>query len=155
MPEGRTILYVAKDNPFMEAARRVCATRSTDRKHPTGAVIVRDHVIIGAAANQAGFRHPALVRFHETTLCLRRVFRVPSGTHYWLCPGCARPQNHSEPLALKNARSHGHDTKDADLYLYGHWWCCEPCWRAITEAGVRNVYLVEGATELFGDPVSV
>lgn len=148
LPEGRAILYVPSDHPFMIEARRMCETRSTDKGHPTGAVIVKRDRVIGRAANQAGVRLPALVRLHEG-FCLRRRLGVPSGTHYWLCPGCASPRNHSEALAVRDARREN-DPHDTDLYLYGHWWCCKPCWQVMIGAGVRNVYLMEGATELFG-----
>jgi hypothetical protein len=37
------------------------------------------------------------------------------------------------------------DMKDADLYLWGHWWCCESCWTAILGAGINKVYLEEGS----------
>ena len=43
----------------------------------------------------------------------------------------------------------GHDTVGADLYLWGHWWACAPCWNAIIESGIENVYLLEGSERLF------
>lgn len=36
-----------------------------------------------------------------------------------------------------------------DLYLWGHWWFCEPCWNAMIEAGIRDVYLLENSEVLF------
>lgn len=147
---GRAIHYVPESDSFMQAARQAGETLSTDRQHPTGSVIVRSGNILARAANQAGFRHPALVRLHEQGFCLRKILCVSSGTRYWLCLGCASPKNHAEALAIMKARQNGVDTMGADLYLFGHWWCCEPCWNAMIAAGIRNVYLVESATERFG-----
>src|SRR3989344_441935 len=43
----------------------------------------------------------------------------------------------------------GHETIGADLYLWGHWWACQPCWNAIIEAGIENVYLLKDSERLF------
>lgn len=148
LPNGREILYVPETDSFMQEAKRMRNTRSTDKKHPTGAVVKSTLFPIGMAANQAGLRFEPLIRLHES-VCLRRLMKIRSGEHYWLCPGCASPANHAEALAIRDAKRLGQPTKGADLYLYGHWWCCESCWKAMIIAGIRNVYLVEGATEKF------
>jgi len=149
LPSGREIKYVPETNVFMARAKEVRKLLSTDFKFPTGAVVVKNGIIIGEAANQAGFKHPVLIRLHERVLCIRRALKVRSGKHYWLCPGCAPAKNHAETLAVRNAQKHG-DAIGADLYLYGHWWCCEPCWNAMLGAGITDVYLVENATEMWG-----
>lgn len=150
LPAGREIRYVPEANQWMQTARQTSDTHATDRNHPTGGVIVRDGVVIASAANQARFPHTNLAKLHDQGFCLRRALRVSSGKRYWLCPGCAPPQNHSEALAVQDARYRGMDTHGADFYLWGHWWCCKPCWDAMIGAGIQNVYLVEGATERFG-----
>jgi nucleoside 2-deoxyribosyltransferase len=33
--------------------------------------------------------------------------------------------------------------------MFGHWWACEPCWKALIDAGVRDVYVVDDAHERF------
>ena len=54
-------------------------------------------------------------------------------------------------MAIKDAITKGNQDKlpGADLYLYGHWWCCEPCWNAMINAGIKNVYLLKKSEVLF------
>ncbi len=149
LPEGKEIKYVAADNPYMLEAKHVCRELSTESVHPTGAVIVKDGKIIGRGANQAAIKNSAAQRFHKNYLCIRRLFKIPSGRMYWLCPGCAQFRHHAEVRAVKNAKSNHAPMGGADLYMYGHWWCCKPCWDKMLAEGINNVCLVEGATELF------
>ncbi|OGZ02094.1 MAG: hypothetical protein A2946_02885 [Candidatus Liptonbacteria bacterium RIFCSPLOWO2_01_FULL_53_13] len=149
LPEGRSFGYVPSSHPMMREARRVCEEQSTDKNHPTGSVLVRDGRVLAEGANQASFKNPALLEFHRTKFCLRRFLHIKTGTRYWLCPGCASPAQHSEQVVIRNARVKNSDSREADIYLWGHWWCCKPCWDAIIAAGVRNVYLAEGAERSF------
>lgn len=149
LPEGREIKYVSLDNFYMQTAREFSKNNSTDRLQPTGSVIVQDSKIIGEAANVIPLTNPKLVEMHRNGLCTRKLLKVKTGTKYWLCPGCAKYSDHSEQRAIKQARGNGLDTKGADLYLYGHWWCCKPCWDKITEAGIKNVYLLNDSEKLF------
>jgi deoxycytidylate deaminase len=148
LPKGREIKYVSADNPFMMAAIKVRTEQSTDLAIGTGAVVVKDGLIIGGGANQAGLKSKKLLDLHKK-YCVRRLLRVPSGKMYWLCPGCAKPKDHAEARAVKDALEKNADIDGADLYLYGHWWCCKPCWDKMTAAGIRDVFLVEGASEIF------
>ena len=148
LPAGRSFEYVPASDPFMMLAAEACRNSSTDLNHPTGSVVVLKGVVQGSAANQAAIRSPILVKAHKN-LCVRKLLHVKTGTRYWLCPGCASPRSHSEPRAINDARRQGHDTEGADLYLWGHWWCCEPCWRAIIGAGIARVCLMEGSEETF------
>ncbi len=140
MPNGRTILYVTAENPFIQEARTYALAHSLDDAVKTGSVVVKDGVIIGRGANGSDY--------HKTHVCERMKRNMPTGTGYELCEGC-HPKNHSEPRAIADARTHGHDTKGADLYLWGHWWCCEPCWNAMIAGGIENIYLMEGSERLF------
>ena len=149
LPAGRTILYVDAANEFMKAAEAVCKELSTDRYHPTGAVLVKDGKIIARAANRSALKNPTLLEWHRKGLCIRKLFKTPSGKRYWLCPGCSSAKNHAETSVVKEARRQGIQTDGADLYLWGHWWCCEPCWNSIISAGVRDVYLLVGSERLF------
>jgi deoxycytidylate deaminase len=148
LPEGRTIKYVPDTNPFMAVAKRV-REASTEKNYPTGAVVVMNDEIIGSASNRAALKNKKLQEFHRTTLCLRKVFKIPSGQKYWVCPGCAKHRHHAEGRAVRDALKNKKDISGSDLYLYGHWWCCKPCWDSMIGAGVRDVYLVDGAFELF------
>ena len=141
IPEGRDILYVKSDHAFMTLAKNVAKQGSLDALHPTGAVLVLDGTPIGAGANGSAF--------HTRFGCVRKFLGVPTGKGYALCCGCS-PKNHAEQKAIQDALKKGHNPAGADLYLWGHWWCCSSCWDAMIKAGIKNVYLPEGAYESFG-----
>jgi deoxycytidylate deaminase len=73
---------------------------------------------------------------------------MPTGEGYDLCEGC-NSKFHSEPSAIRDALSKNKDTEGADLYLWGHWWCCKDCWDSMISAGIKNVYLLDGSEKLF------
>jgi deoxycytidylate deaminase len=144
IPEGRTVIYVPIDNPFMRQAAEMIKHAGC-AKHPVAAVLVKDGQVIGRGANgsmRSDQRH---------SVCKRIELKCLTGTGYEHCPNCVTP-GHSESTVIKDAREQGHDLAGADIYLFGHWWCCEPCWDKMVEAGVREVYLLEKATELFDRP---
>jgi deoxycytidylate deaminase len=149
LPEGRTIAYVSVDDKFMAQAKTIRDNESTDHYHSTGAVVVSDGIIVGRGANQSILKNPFLQKIHKNYFCIRRILKVPSGQKYWLCPGCASSSQHAESRAVRNALKNKSSIEGASLYLYGHWWCCKPCWDSMIAAGVKNVFLVEGADELF------
>ncbi len=149
LPEGRSFTYVPISDPFMSEAKRLALAESTDTQQPTSAVIVRDGEIIGYATNRSALKNKWLMDFHRNKFCVRRFFKIPTGKGYWTCPGCAAPRLHAEPRAIKDAKKKGNSVGGADLYHWGHFWCCKPCWDSMIAAGIRNVFLVEGATELF------
>jgi len=134
----------------MKAAETCRAESSTDLSFPTGAVVVKDVQIIGRGANQSALRNKKLLEFHKDVFCVRRFLRIPTGKKYWICPGCSSSRHHAESRAVKDAQKKGMETKGADLYLYGHWWCCEPCWKVMMDAGIRNVYLLINSEIMFG-----
>ena len=136
LPEGRTILYVPAEHPFMQAAKEEAREHSLDTTMPTGAVIVKNGEIVGRGANGS--------TYHENNECERVKQNMPTGQGYELCEGC-HPKNHAERRAVESAAT----TDGADLYLWGHWWACEPCWSAMIEAGVSQVYLMEDSQILF------
>ena len=140
LPEGRVIRYVDSANPFMQEARQFALANSLDDAVKTGSVVVRDNAIIGRGSNGSDY--------HKTHICERVRQKMPTGQGYELCEGC-HPKNHSEPRAIADAIAHGHDVSGADLYLWGHWWACKPCWDAIIKNGIGNVYLLEGSEILF------
>ncbi len=140
MPEGRNILYVPESNLYIQAAKKYAKENSLDSNIPTGSVVVMDDAVIGVAANGS--------EYHRTHECERVKQKIPTGQGYELCEGC-HPKNHSESRAVENAKQTGHETRGANLYLWGHYWCCEPCWNAMISAGIKNVYLMEGSEVLF------
>ena len=151
LPEGRTILYVPENNKYMLAAKETALMQSTDKKVPTGAVIVDEGGnILVKAANQSALKNKFLLDTHKNW-CIRKLFKIPSGQKYWLCPGCASHKNHGEyqaVIALQRKFPQKINT-NLDLYLWGHWWCCQPCWDKMIEIGIRNVYLMEGIVDKF------
>lgn len=140
LPAGRTILYIPADNPFMQEAREYARKKSLDDSVKTGSVIVKDGRIIGHGANGSDY--------HQKYGCKRTKLGIPTGHGYELCEGC-HPKNHAEPRAIADAQKDSESTVGADLYLWGHWWVCARCWNAVIEAGIENVYLLEGSERLF------
>ncbi|MCF7831236.1 hypothetical protein K9M41_04590 [Candidatus Gracilibacteria bacterium] len=146
LPEGREILYVGEDNDFLQKAKEMADTFSKHEKQPTGAVIVRDGRILGRGSNHSDY--------HDESGCERKKNGSPTGQGYETCPGC-KPCFHAEQQAIDDAheRLEAFAREDnlggADLYLWGHWWCCESCWGKMIGAGIKNVYLVENAVDKF------
>ncbi|HEX7724518.1 MAG TPA: hypothetical protein VF438_02150 [Candidatus Paceibacterota bacterium] len=145
LPEGRTFQYVPLSNPYMSEAKKIKEAHTSG----SAAVVVRDGVILGKGSNRSPLYFPKLISLHNKYVCLRRWLRVPTGTQYWVCPGCSGYNQHSEARAVRDAIRRSGSIAGADMYFYGHWWCCQPCWDKMIAAGIRNVYLVEGATQLF------
>jgi tRNA(Arg) A34 adenosine deaminase TadA len=149
LPEGKRIEMVTMENPFMFAAYEQARKHSSDRNHPTGAVVVLNGEIIGAGANQVPLKTKLAQEIHRKWLCVRKILRIPSGQKYWLCPGCAQFKDHGEQQAVRDARKNQGNIEGADLYLWGHWWCCKPCWDAMLAAGIEHVYLLDESDVLF------
>jgi len=140
IPEGRVIKYVSIANLHMAFAKYYARFYSLDSIMPGAAVVVRDDVRLGVGANGS--------EYHKTNKCQRVILGCKSGEGYELCEGC-HPKNHSEPSAIRDAQEQCNDTRGADLYLWGHWWCCQPCWEAMEKAGIKNVFLLENSEVLF------
>ena len=105
--------------------------------YQTGSVVVRGGEVTGA--NNGAIIIPSTAAAREARDPDRTRLRIQEGCH----PKTIASRVHSD--AMKN----GHDTVGADLYLWGHWWACAPCWNAIIESGIENVYLLEGSERLF------
>ncbi|HLZ14687.1 MAG TPA: deaminase [Candidatus Saccharimonadales bacterium] len=140
LPEGVEIVYVPADNHFMQAAKDIARKASLDITMPTGSVVVKNGKIIGRGANGS--------KYHQTHVCERARLGIPTGQGYELCEGC-HPKNHSEPKAIVDALQHADTLEGSSLYLWGHWWCCEPCWEAMLGAGIHQVVLMEDSEKLF------
>jgi len=141
MPAEGVIRYVPADNEYMQAAKAYAQEHSLDKTMPNASIIVKLGQIVGRGFNGSDY--------HETHGCERVRLGIPTGQGYELCEGCS-PKNHGEPRAIANAHEHGvTDLNGADLYLWGHWWCCEPCWNSMLEAGIHDVYLLENSETLF------
>ena len=139
LPKEKKILFVSESNLFMKKAKSMLEGVKKDFPFAgfvTASVIAKDNVIVSKKTN----------RDVHLSFCPRRVFDSPSGKDYELCPRHCHPDNHSEARAIKGA---GEFAKGADLYMYGHWWCCKPCWDKMIKASINNVFLVENAAQTF------
>lgn len=142
MPPDRHLKYVPADHPFMQAAAQARDERAGDPLWPVGIVAVKDGVVVARAGNGFNRGH------QENHICPRIVLECKSGEGYDLCQ-VHDPPGHSEPELVKAMREAGIETEGADAYMYGHWWACEPCWKALTDAGFRDLYVAEDAHERF------
>lgn len=141
LPPGREIRYVTLDNDYMRLAYETARRESREKKMPNCAVIVQqDGLVIGTGLLGSVY--------HEQNGCERVRLGCKHGEGYDLCEGCD-PRWHGEAQALRDAESHGIDPNGADLYLWGHWFCCRHCWKAMEDAGIRHVYLLQGSEILF------
>ncbi len=148
LPAGVNILYVPESNIFMSQAKDE-AKKSNDQSMPNGSVIVSDGVVVGRASNKPALSNQKLLKLHKK-YCIRRMLNIPSGQKYWLCPGCASHANHGEYRAVLDVQKKNiNNLKNPELYLWGHWWCCEPCWNKMLEIGIKKVFLLEGSEILF------
>lgn len=138
LPEGRSFRFVKEDNRFMKEASVTRQALAGDPLYPVGCLLVKEGEVLLRAGN--GFSRGS----QTVHVCPRVVEECPSGTGYDLC-GLHDSQGHAEAMVVQMAKEGGMDTEGADVYLYGHWWCCEPCWNVMIGAGVRDVYLLENA----------
>ncbi len=142
MPEGRSLKYLPADHPLMVEASKAREQCAGDPLFPNGAILVRDGRVIARAGN--GYNRGN----QEIHVCPRVVQECPSGTGYDLC-SLHDHGGHAEKMLMETAREQGIETMGADVYMYGHWWCCEPCWTAMIQAGIRDVYVTDDAHERF------
>lgn len=142
LPVGKKLLYVPASNIYMFIAKKFAEKHSLDKVMPGAAALVKDGKIIGIGANGTDY--------HEREGCRRAPFKCKEGEQLRMCPGCS-PENHSEQRALADAWRLKNNTIGAGLYLWGHWWCCKDCWRALANCLVYNIYLVENADTLFNE----
>jgi len=140
LPPGRIIEHVPADNFYIRFAREYARLHSLDKTMPNASVVVLGGRIIAAGANGS--------LYHEQSGCERVRLGCQSGQGYDLCEGC-HPKNHGEATALRHAAERGVDVCGADLYMWGHYWCCQPCWDAMIAAGLRRVILLDRSWVLF------
>lgn len=140
LPEGREYLYVDETNPFMQAAKQATLSHGC-RKHATGAVAVKDGKIVSTGSNAGIY----------VKVCPRVYKGYGTGQGYRYCTDYCEQSGHAEVMTVRNAEKAGVDLRDADIYLYGHWWACQKCWETMIAAGIRNVYLLRGSEVEFND----
>jgi deoxycytidylate deaminase len=65
---------------------------------------------------------------------------LPTGIGYDLCRNICKQHNHAESDACKKA---GELANGADLYLIGHYYCCENCKAIMSLSGIKMVHIVK------------
>ncbi len=138
MPPDRSFHFVSAQDAYMKEAKSAYEEQAGDRLFPVGAVLVTDGRVLARAGN--GFNQGSQHRH----VCPRIVQECPSGTGYDLCDLHDSP-GHAEAMLMQVAKEQGIDPAVCDVYVYGHWWCCQPCWDVMIQRGIRDVYLLENA----------
>jgi len=140
IPKDKIIKYVDLTNQFMRIAKSYAFTDSLDKVMPNAGVLVKNNKVIGIGANGN--------HYHETHICERIKLNISTGQGYELCEGC-HPKNHGESKSIADAQNKGNEVNNADLYLWGHWWCCEACWEKIIKSNIKDVFLLINSENLF------
>jgi deoxycytidylate deaminase len=140
--EGAQILYVSRDHEMMQLAKAFAQENSLDKVMPNCSVVVKDGKVIGIGANGSDF--------HENNVCERIALGSKTGQDYDKCEGC-HPKNHGEQQAITDTlqRLTPEQIEGAEIYLWGHWWLCEPCWSTMLQNGIKTTYLLEDSQTLF------
>ena len=139
LPKDKSFSFVPKTHPMMAAAEEAAYQHSGCSWWQTGAVVVKNNTILGRGANTGQWQ----------PLCPRYEKGCKTGEGYELCKTICKQTGHAEIIAIQDALKKNHTIKNAQLYLFGHWWCCENCWTTILEHNIQTVYLVENAHQLF------
>jgi len=122
---------ISLDDYFIEITK-IVAKRSTCLRRPTGAVLVRDKIIISTGYNGAprGLRHCTEIG------CLREKMGIPSGKYHELCRGA-----HAEINAIIQASLNGTSTEGATLYCTS--FPCAYCMKALINAKISKIIYIE------------
>jgi hypothetical protein len=85
--------------------------------------------------------------FHGTNDCdnAQEICPRAPGEGYEKCASICQQGAHAEIDALNAALRCGYEAKDAVAIIQGHYYICEPCGRALRDAGVRMVKIVLAA----------
>jgi deoxycytidylate deaminase len=142
--------YIPSDNKFIQAAKSAAIKHSLTSVFPIGIIAVKNNFIIAEAGNGNGYHEKNMNTEGHIKGCVRRYIshqkelvgeeKLTSGEGFELCPGCST-EFHAEANLFRYNKNV--DFKDSDIYMFGHFWCCEPCWNKILSAGVSKVYLPE------------
>ncbi len=139
LPHNRTFSFVSLTHPMMQAARDAAKQKSGCSWWQTGAVIVKDGTILGRGANEGQWQ----------PLCPRYEQGCGTGEGYELCKNICKQTGHAETTAIDDCLGQNNNPAHADLYLFGHWWCCENCWNTIIHHNISTVFLLKDAHTIF------
>lgn len=140
IPDELEIRFTDMENPFMQQALLLAIENRFEDMTVTSSVLVIDGNIVGRGINGDGF--------HQRKKTCLRAGTENIGKNYESCPGCCS-DNHSERVAIRQAQERGANLSKAELYMYGHWWSCEPCMTAARDAGIPVLYVLKDSRPLF------
>lgn len=131
---------IDKHEYFMNIAFAV-SLRSTCLRRKVGAIIVNDmSQVLATGYNGSPCGMGNCVDNPE--LCYRSKHNIPSGQDLHLCRA-----NHSEVNAIMSALKTGENLKGATMYVTTH--PCSNCAKMIIQAGIKEVYYIEGYEDEF------
>lgn len=143
--------FVPSDNQYMILAKNAALQHSLTSVFPIGIVAVKNGNILATAGNGNGYHEKNINSEGHIKGCVRRFVsneqektggqKLLSGEGFELCTGCS-VDSHAESNLLKSVPTKS-VLEDADVYMYGHFWCCEDCWKKLLDAKIQNVYIVE------------
>ena len=126
-------------NYFMEFAK-LAARRTTCMRRSVGCILVRDRQILTTGYNGA----PRGLKHCKETGCMREDLKIPSGERQELCRGL-----HAEHNAIIQAARVGVSIDGSTLYCTTR--PCSICARMIINAGIREVFYLEGYDDKLAD----
>ncbi len=157
--------FLEEENVFIQLAKKAAVDHSLTSVFPIGIVAVKDGEVVAEAGNGNGYHEKNLENFGHRKGCVRRFLndererqgkpKFQGGEGFEHCRGC-HVDSHAEANLIKNAIEAGNLEKlvGAEVYMYGHFWCCKACWEKLLRAGVKKVYLPENA-ERFNKKVEI
>jgi dCMP deaminase len=129
------------DDYFLKMAETACL-RSTCLRAQFGAVLVKNHTVIGTGYNGAASGVKSCL---EKGDCVRDKLNIASGEHYEICHSV-----HAEANAI--IRASFDQMNDSTLYIFGiqnekprSGMPCFMCWRMIFNAGIGKVVYLDDA----------
>lgn len=114
------------------------ARRSTCRRRQVGAILVKDNRILATGYNGA----PSGLKHCLDVGCLREKMEIPSGERQELCRGL-----HAEQNVIIQAAYHGVSIAGSTLFCTNL--PCITCAKMSIQAGIREIYYLEGYPDKF------
>lgn len=144
---------VEDSNVFIQEAMKAAIKYSLTPTYPIGIVAVKDNKIIGEAGNGNGYHESHMDSPGHKAGCIRKFLsaeaekeggkKIAGGFSHDLCPGC-HTDSHAEANLIRKIENKK-DLEGADIYMYGHFWCCKSCWQKMNQVGVKDIYLPESS----------
>lgn len=159
IPEGLAIAQVGIEHPHMKMAldhamKHQNAQAASGMRGVASTLVLADGTVIMGIAGEltneiSGHDDPLIddMTWHARHGRCDRM-QLDGNVDYDKCPGC-RHDRHSERSAVRKGLRDGKDLTGSEIFLYGQWWVCEPCAHAAFDAGVRTIWLLPDARDLF------